>query len=308
MSVLHASALRGENRAEQGWGHRTGRFRALGHDFGVRVVNPVLGRYMDHLFSAFAAPGDPQTWYSFVEQPGPGGVGTQYLVDFGEERLVTTFRPSIALGMLLWHVNQETVRRSSAFTLVHASAAERDGVAAVFPAPMESGKTTLVAGLVRAGLRYLTDEAVAIDPSRLVVLPFPKAMSVDPGSWDVLPDLRPSVDDAVHPFVRAQWQVVADDIRPRAVAPPTPIRLVVCPRYVAGADTVLTPIPRAEALRLLADSTFVFAVNGRRNFETLARVVRGSDCYRLTIGDLEPACDLVLQLFDEHPKTREGAS
>ena len=48
---------------------------------------------------------------------------------------------------------------------------------------MESGKTTLVAGLVLAGLRYLTDEAVAIRPADGGITPFPKALSVDHGSW-----------------------------------------------------------------------------------------------------------------------------
>lgn len=281
------------------WGHESGRFRALHHEFGVRTTDPTLGSYLEHVFSGFAAPGVPARWYSVVQQPGPTGRGTEYVVDFDGEPLVTTFRPSMAMGMLLWHVNQETVRRSSALTLVHASAAERHGIAGVFPAPMESGKTTLVAGLVRAGLRYLTDEAAAIDPCRLQVVPFPKAMSVDPGSWGVLADLRPSVDDAVFPFVRKQWQVVPADIRPHAVAPPTPVRLVVCPAYVEGARTTLEPLSRAQALRLLTDSTFLFAQHGRRNFETLARVAGASDCYRLTIGELGPACELVMALFDD---------
>ena len=308
MSVAFTPVMGGSHpTGARRWGHESGRFKALHHDFGVRTTDPTLGCYLEHVFSGFAAPGVPARWYSVMQQPGPAGRGTEYVIDFDGEPLVTTFRPSMAVGMLFWHVNQETVRRSSSLTLVHASAAEHHGVAGVFPAPMESGKTTLVAGLVRAGLRYLTDEAAAIEPCQLQVLPFPKAMSVDPGSWEVLADLRPNVDDAVFPFVRRQWQVVPADIRPDAVAPPTPVRLVVCPTYVEGARTTLEPLARAQALRLLTDSTFMFAHNGRRNFETLARVVRASDCYRLIIGELGAACDLVMGLFDDLGAGRPAA-
>ena len=81
--------------------------------------------------------------------------------------------------------------------LVHAGAVEWDGHAALFPAPMESGKTTLVAGLVRAGARYLSDEAAAIDPETLLVHPFPKSLTIGAGSWEVLADLAPAVDPEV---------------------------------------------------------------------------------------------------------------
>lgn len=279
------------------WGHVTGRFRALGHDFRVRTTDPALGRYLERVFAAFAAPGDAASTYTVREDVTDGR--SWFTVRFQDEELTRTAGAGMALGMLLWHVNQETVRRSSELCLLHAAAAEHHGVAVVLPAPMESGKTTLVAGLVRAGLRYLTDEAAAIDPCRLLVHPFPKALSVDPGSWSVLADLRPAVDDRVAPYVRAQWHVPPDAIRPNAVAPATPVRAVVAPRYVEGAATRLEPISRAEALQLLVRSTFFFREHGRRNFETLAHVARQSACYRLVVGDLAFACELVIDLLDD---------
>lgn len=283
---------------DDAWAFESGRFQALGHEFSVRTTCAALGRHVDHVFSPFAVPGTPATWYSIRELEDEGE--TWYLVDFGEDRVVRTKWARRAFGMLLWHMNQETIRRSHRFTLLHASAAERDGIAAIFPAPMESGKTTLVAGLLRAGLRYLTDEAAAIDPENLRVHPFPKALSIDPGSWDVLADLEPHVDPAVAPFAIGQWQVVPDAIRPAAVAPPAPVRLVVAPRYSAGAATTLESLGRPEMLRLCIDSTFRFTDHGRRNFAVLAEVTRTSECFRLTVGDLRTACNLVLELFDKY--------
>lgn len=297
MSDVATSRRAAEPSGEEvAWAFESGRFQALGHEFSVRTTCAALGRHLDQVFSPFTVPGAPATWYSIRELEDEGA--TWYLVDFGDDRVVRTRWARRAFGMLLWHVNQETIRRSHRFTLLHASAAERDGIAAIFPAPMESGKTTLVAGLLRAGLRYLTDEAAAIDPENLTVHPFPKALSIDPGSWGVLADLEPHVDPAVATYAIGQWQVVPDAIRPAAVAPPTPVRFVVAPRYSPGAATRLEPVGRAGMLRLCIDSTFRFTEHGRRNFAVLAELARRSECFRLTVGDLRTACDLVLELFD----------
>src|SRR5690606_33425082 len=127
--------------------------------------------------------------------------------------------------------------------------------------------TTTVAGLVRAGFRYLTDEAVAIDPDTMLALPYPKAMSVNRGSWQALGDLRPP---HAH-FVAGQWQLPARSIRPDAVAEPSSVRFAVLPRYRPGATTSLEPVSRAEMLVQLADSAFHFQRAPRRNLSVLAR-------------------------------------
>ncbi|MDP8969905.1 MAG: hypothetical protein M3N52_05320 [Actinomycetota bacterium] len=285
------------------WGHVTGRYRALGHDFCVRTSDPALGRYCEEIFSAFAAPGRARSVYSVLDR----GERTRkrYAVYHDGERIALSRSPSHAFGTLLWHVNQSVVASTTDVVLVHAAAAERGGAAVLLPAPMESGKTTLVAGLVRRGLRYLTDEAVAVDPVTSQVRPFPKALSIDRGSWQVLADLRPDVDPAVAAYTKLQWQVPAEAIRPGALAPPALPRLVVAPRYEAGSDTTLRPVSRARMLTLMAESTFNFHAAGRRNLEVLARVVRRSDCYLLTVGDLARACTLVLDALSDLP-AKEG--
>ena len=181
--------------------------------------------------------------------------------------------------------------------LVHASAAEHEGRALLFPAPMESGKTTLVAGLVRAGLRYVTDEAVAIDPASLEIVPNPKPLGIDRGSWRVLGDLEPDYGDA-EPYFRhgQQWQVDARSIRPDAVASRCRPSFVITPRYRPGA-TELVPVSRAEALVALADNSMNLPGHGRRGFDALAAVARQSECYRLLVGDLDDASALVTNLL-----------
>src|SRR5262249_58546343 len=74
---------------------------------------------------------------------------------------------------------------------IHAGGVALDGTAVALPAAMESGKSTLTAGLVRAGYAYLTDEAVMLDWETSAVIPFPKPISLDPGSWRLFPELAP---------------------------------------------------------------------------------------------------------------------
>lgn len=279
------------------WGHVTSRFVALGHDFRVRTTEAALGVFLDQAFSALARPGAAAVTYSIVETAGTG-VEARHAFYRDEQRLISSDRPSQVLEYLVWRVNQEVARTPDAL-LVHAAAAEREGVGVVLPAPMEAGKTTLVAGLVRAGWRYLTDETVAIDDRTGLIQPYPKPLSVDRGSWTVLAELAPEVGPRVAPYLKDQWLVAPDAIRPHAVGGPVAPSLIVAHHYRAGAETRLEPAGPAEIVALMAEQTFNFRVAAGTNLDRLAAVVAGARCYRLTVGDLDLACELITGLL--HP-------
>ena len=277
------------------WAVQTSRLRALDLDFAVRCTDPVLGRYLAHVLSPFEAEGEPQEWWSVVV-PSQRGELAEIWVD---DELGGRRRPGyLTIQYVLWRVNHETIRRSGRhYLLLHASGAVRGGRAIAFPASMESGKTTLVAGLLRCGLEYLTDEAVAIDPDTLIAHPFPKALSIDPGSWAVLADLRPTLDEEAQRFVRAQWHVPVEDIRPGITADPAPIEHFVFPRYDPMGRTELTPMRRSEAFLAAAENAFNLRMHGRHGFHALAEAVRRAECHRLTVNDLDHACELVVDLL-----------
>jgi hypothetical protein len=170
--------------------------------------------------------------------------------------------------------------------VLHAAAATRGGVTVVLPADQECGKSTTVAGLLREGYEYVTDEAVAIDPESSRVAPFPKTLTLDPGSWSLFPECRPGWTSEASP----QWHVPAEwlgaDRTTRAVPPP---RLLVFPKYVAGSSTMSSPLSPAEAVREMARSTFEFRRHAERNLRTLAGVASRATSVRLRIGSLEEA-------------------
>jgi hypothetical protein len=180
--------------------------------------------------------------------------------------------------------------------MCHAGGVELDGIGFVFPAHMESGKTTLTTGLVRAGFSYLTDEAVAFDPATGLIEPFPKPLSIDQGSHHLFPELAPAPAPGDDRAPDLQWQVPPDAIRADAVGRPCVARFIVFPRYDADASTELEALSRATTLMELATNTFEFRDHARNSLEVLARVVEGARGFRLVVGDLDDACAVIADL------------
>ena len=172
---------------------------ALESRFRVRTDDPLIARYVEQVFGSLAAP--------TTDTAAAGGAIS--IVD-----VITADRPyrllldGIDVGggddldsvmtFLHWRLNQLAIASTSTRVLLHASAVRRTDGVAVFPAESNSGKSTLAAGLVRAGFGYVTDEAVAIDPAQGRVVPFPKPISLDPGSWPLFAATGLFLDEGGH--------------------------------------------------------------------------------------------------------------
>jgi hypothetical protein len=270
-------------------------FHALALDFALAVDDDALGKYLEWLLDGFAAPpGDAVAYEVVTAGDEPDAVELRF---DGETVLHAAGVGSFVVHLVQW-VNQRAVDPAY-FVTSHAGGVVRDGLACVLPAHMELGKTTLTAGLVRSGWSYLTDEAVAFDWETGDIEPFPKPLSVDPGSQHLFPELAPPRPPNARTDDVEQWQVPPSMFRADAVGARCRAGYVVFPRYAADAPTALVPIGRAEGLVELARNTFRFNEQPRRSLDALARVIRSVDCYRLTVGDLDTACRLVDALVPE---------
>ncbi len=284
--------------------HTTRGFHALAFDFALSTDDPALRDHLEWLFDGFPEPTTTPIAHH-VEQGELDGRDAVWLcgnADDDTERLAEGTNGPLFVSYLVQWVNQRATRFEGAISS-HAGGVSRGDVACVLPAHMESGKTTLTAGLVRTGSRYVTDEAVAFAASG-VIEPFAKPFSIDPGSQFLFPELEPPLppnlpepDPAVGAY---QWHVPASMIRADAVAPPSRARLVVFPKYDGDAETELRPLTRGEGLVELAKNTFEFRDRPRYALEILADVVRAAQCYRLTVGDLDAACAVVDELLVAH--------
>jgi hypothetical protein len=284
--------IHSSSRAE----HSIGARRFGGYAFEIMSDDAEIARHVGALFGAFDR----------VDEIGPDVHAVVILTKTGDDQhrmiidgeLTSTDTVAGRLpGTLVPTLTRRLITDADALGL-HAGGVARHGSAVALPAVMESGKSTLTAGLVRAGFSYLTDEAVFLDWETLTVIPFPKPISLDPGSWSLFPELEPETP-LLDGHEDGQWQIPPDAIRPGALGAPCPVRYFVFPRYADGATTRLAPLRRAEATVELAKHTFRFNERPRRSLDALAAAVQETDCYRLDIGDLSRAVALVSDLVED---------
>ena len=144
----------------------------------------------------------------------------------------------------------------SVFTFVHAGVVDVAGCAIVIPGRSYTGKSTLVAELVRLGATYVSDEYAVLDASGLVQ-PFAKPLSIRAGRHDPLGRLVPV---------------------PQALVADHPVRagLIVLTSYAPGAHWRPSVHSRAEGAFALLQNT----VSARRRpdsaLNATSRVARGA--------------------------------
>ncbi len=237
--------------------HESGWFDALGFSFRVHAEDPRFIRYVSELFADLATFHGGRHHYEFSTVVTPG-LDPQCGLTLDGELMFSAAKPEELVSSLVQHVNRRAVEGCRTVVL-HAAGVEHGGAGLIFPAAMEAGKSTLSAGLVRAGSGYLTDEAVAIDRWTLMAQPYPKPFSLDPGSWSLFSEFEPNADLASGAYKAHQWQVPAHDVG--RLGGPCRVRMIAFPRYVPGAETELIPMSRSETVIELMENAFGFQVS-----------------------------------------------
>ena len=289
----------GPRHAAGGWAWESPVLDALGWRTKVRSDEPLVARYVEQVFASLAEPAAGAD-----APPGGAPVPTFDVVAEGDvvhllldgQVLTTVDDLDAAMTYLHWQINQLAIESVDDHVLLHASGVRRPDGVAVFPAESNSGKSTLAAGLVQAGLGYVTDEAVAIELGDGMVEPFPKPISLDPGSWPIFPTLEPSIEGAAGRFFHHEWHLDPRTLHPGALADlgaRQPVTLVAFPRYEMGAETHAELMRPAEALLGLLRNAFNLAIVGPPGVHALANVAREATVVRLTVGDLAEAVALV---------------
>jgi hypothetical protein len=266
---------------------RRATYRLGDYDFSIESGSDEIAELVEYLFGACRsglALAPPET---FVLEP----VNDRGLADIGlhqgDARLAKgSF--GVVLERLIWETSIRSIDRNG-FLFVHAGVVSLDGVGIALPAPPDHGKSTLVAGLVRDGFAFLSDEAAALDPSDGTVHPFPRPVMLSDASLATLPvsaDVPMSSATVAAPQGR---RLGLDGLRPDALGEPAPVGLIVAPTYRPRSSTVLEAWPRADALELLVEQSFNLEAFGAAGVQLLGDVVRGADCYRLNVSDLPGA-------------------
>jgi len=206
-----------------------------------------------------------------------------------------------------WAMNLQIPRILPDYLQFHSSAMEVHGQGVIFPGQSGVGKSTLTAGLLACGWRYLCDEFALVHCDTLELAPYPRAICVKHASFDVVRSMGLRVCGGRRHIKPAKGRVGFVNplsMRPGAIGGPCPVRYVIFPRYSQGAEPTLIPIRRAEAAFELHHVCYNLLRCRATGLNVIAGMVRGASCYRLVSGRLDATCQLLRQLVDKADQTR----
>jgi HprK-related kinase A len=238
-------------------------------------------------------------WVDFDVEIAPGRGMRRWLKP--QVRFIFDGRPvfepmpySHAFALIEWAMNWCISVHDHHHLTLHAAVIEREGFAAILPAPPGSGKSTLCAGLIHAGWRLLSDELtlIALDSSRAIT-PLCRPVSLKNASIDVIRQwsgqtavFNRIAHETAKGSVGHMRVASADLARMDETAQP---RWIVFPRWQANAPAVLTPRSRAESLLSLSENAFNYVTLSDTGFHALADTVASSDCFDFRYSRLEDA-------------------
>jgi HprK-related kinase A len=197
-----------------------------------------------------------------------------------------------AFPMLEWGLNWCVSTQAHQYLIIHAAVVEKNGLAAILPAPPGSGKSTLAAGLVLSGWRLLSDELTLIDRRTGLIQPLPRPVSLKNQSIDVIRQFAPDVhiNRASHDTVKgtvAHMRPPRDSVRRQhETARPG---WVIFPKWEAGVAATLTPRSQAQTFMFLAQNAFNYSHLGADGFRVGTALIDQTDCYDFHYSALDEA-------------------
>jgi hypothetical protein len=259
-------------------------FTSYGVRVGVRVNSPeALGLVRDYLppgWKQSSAPRVERLYSLVVGGPARPGVRRFNLLYGNVTRLARTVNLDEALEKFESDLHLYVAEMARRRVFVHAGVVGWKGRALLLPGRSYSGKTTLVAELVRAGATFYSDEYAVLD-----------------GQGRVHPYARPLQirEDASG----RQKKYPVEKLGGRAGGRPLPVKLVVVSSYRPGAKWRPRELSAGRGvLEMLAQT-----VSARRRpggaFDALERVAKGALILKGARGEAAETADALLKYLDE---------
>jgi hypothetical protein len=188
---------------------------------------------------------------------------------------------------------------SCADLAVHAGVLQTGGATMALPGTSGAGKSTLTAACVRAGMGYVSDEALCLPYETDAVRPYPRPIALSSWSMQALAIGMPRSSDMGDwsTVPEATEFIVAPSVLGQTCVEPGPLRHVVVPRRMANADAELSPLHRADAAALMLKLSFNHFRRPADAFELMTKTVRGTDAWQLRYSDPVAAARLLVDRF-----------
>jgi hypothetical protein len=258
---------------------------AHGVRLGIRVDEPtLLPRLKAYL---------PYAWAPVLSSPAPvqrlfslqlAGSGGQAVLHVDEEEACRSFDVKELFPLIQIVSAAFVAEMTPHHVFVHAGAVELHGRAILVPGVSYSGKTTLVAELVRAGATYYSDEYAVLDDEGYVH-PYPQLLGLRrPGSSD------------------HEW-IPVDDLGGNTGISPIRVGLIVVTRYETGATWQPSRLSRAEGLQVLLVNARATRRRPEEVLDVLERAERGALILGGLRGEAPAAARAILEAVDSDRTT-----
>lgn len=214
-----------------------------------------------------------------------------------------------AYPMLEWGLNWCISTQAHHYLIIHAAVVEKNGLAAILPAPPGSGKSTLTAGLVLSGWRLLSDELTLIDRKSGLIHALPRPVSLKNASIPVIRAFSPEA------FINRESHDTAKGTVAHLRPPKASVRRqheparpgwVIFPKWTAGADTELVPRSKAQTFMFLAQNAFNYSYLGADGFRVGTALIEQAACYDFRYSRLEEAVAAFDRLADHATSGQAG--
>ena len=270
-------------------------FDAYGLRVGVRFNDPaLLERLAPHLPPGWRPCVSPVVDQIFSVWVSPRGAHARALgrVYAGPRRRTLASDLGQAFEVLESEIRQSVAAAARRRTFVHAGVVGWRGRAILVPGRSRSGKTTLVAELVRAGAEYYSDEFAVLD-ARGRVHPFAKSLSIREGGC------------AHHEVVRRRH---AEELGGSRGERPLPVGLVVLASYRPGAEWRPVELTQGQAVLEMLAHTVPARLRPEASLVALERAVARATVLKGERGEAGGvAADLLKRIEESEPNSRVGA-
>ena len=277
-------------------------FNLLGFSACVRSDADLVPELVELLWAPLLSDMEPEHVFTVTQSPPDLNGIVAWHLHLDALHVVSAPALSIVVSHLLWEANRQALENTPGHALLHSAAVTSGDHAAIIVGPQGSGKSTLSVALVaRYGLGYLTDEAVAISPDGLpdglMVQPYAKYISVAANIEELLPEVSPISDPALVSLLGELVLVPASSLREELIVAAARPSVVVLPTYIPNAPTKIEVLSPASALHSVGQHSYHLARDTALVMDTLAAVTSSARCITLTSGDLDEACQVVLDLL-----------
>ena len=260
-------------------------FRAFGASVGIRVSDPAVLDRMESFLPPGSKPAKSRVvdrLYSLrVGDANPSGRIRRFHLLYADiERIGRGMDLEETLELLASDLQLYVAEASPTRVFTHAGVVGWRGRAVVFPGRTFTGKTTLVAALVKAGATYYSDEYAVFD-SQGRVHPYPRPLSI-----------RDQKGGRFRSYT-------AEELGGSVGSKPLPVGLVVVSEYKPGACWRPRSLSPGQATLALLANTVSARVRPKAALATLRRSVRRVPILTGARGEVEDIVQTLLSLLDE---------